>query len=810
MNMKQLYVKQLFVGLALIAGSAMASGRGTTVTTGSGDYNVDTVFHAKVGPGTTQTQLRLTGATYNLDVFYLTVDQRAPGVSIRTLSGADKLAGNATTSSMAIKHSHDGLHYFAGSNGDFYFTGGNASNGTSLVGTPVCAFAVDREIFRTSESSYQFSVDIEGVARICRLSFQNGTVSHGDVTVPFKTINTDAQDNSVTLFTSKYYGTSNHPGLAGNCSEVTARLVEGDDFLAGCSYRMEVTSEPTRTGDIAIPDGGFVILGRGTADQFVAGLKPGDIVTFDNITVTPEGDRIIPSCIMSGNPKNVGGGVNLNSESERGDASQRHPRTGIGISADGNTIVMMVVDGRSASSAGCTTGTLGDLLMFAGCAEGVNLDGGGSSTLYTEALGVRNDCSDSRERAVANAIYAVLEAPEDNEVAEICFYDYNPEMPYLGIYVPRVIAFNKHGLAIDTDYKDYTLSCGNGLGEITADGRGVFITGRGMHAITATAGNLSVSMPVTVADASEATLVSPSVIVDDTHPYQIELYSTVRGNHVELNAAALTWKSSDESIATVDANGTVHAVANGSTTIIGTLGDLVIEQAVVVENHASAWQPLFDMTAMPGWKQLKGDITGLEVTPGTEGFGVDFTISKTRNPRVQLNITDATTYGIPEALDIDINAGNTVLSRVTLSVLPANSDDQTAMVAENVTGTTRVRYMLKDYFGEDCQTIFPLQLKSLLFNFGNAVGETCHFDVTSMWANYDITQGVSNVSADASPLAVIVRGGEALLSTPARSIIVADLSGRIVATGSGTSIALPAGHGIALMTVDGVTVKVAY
>ncbi|MDE6287522.1 MAG: hypothetical protein K2M00_01900, partial [Muribaculaceae bacterium] len=223
-------MKKFLLPAMLLAMCASTSwGRGTTVVTGSGTYDVDTIFHAKVGPGTTQTQLRLTGPS-SMNVFYLTIDQTTPGVSIRTLSGGNKVAGNGTTSSMARNHSHDGLHYFAGSNGDFYFTGGKATNGSSIVGTPVCAFTVDREVFRTSNSSYQFSVDMEGVARVCRLNFQKGTATHGDQTVAFKAINNDAPNNGGTLYTSKFWGSSNQTGLAGNCSEVTARLVEGDNF----------------------------------------------------------------------------------------------------------------------------------------------------------------------------------------------------------------------------------------------------------------------------------------------------------------------------------------------------------------------------------------------------------------------------------------------------------------------------------------------------------------------------------------------------------------------------------------------------
>ena len=94
------------------------------------DYTVDTLFHAKIGPGTTQTQLRLEGPS-PLNVFYLTVDRTTPNVTIRAVSGTDKVAGTSRTSVMAQTKSKDGLLYFAGTNGDFYWTGGTATNGTS-------------------------------------------------------------------------------------------------------------------------------------------------------------------------------------------------------------------------------------------------------------------------------------------------------------------------------------------------------------------------------------------------------------------------------------------------------------------------------------------------------------------------------------------------------------------------------------------------------------------------------------------------------------------------------------------------------
>ena len=60
------------------------------------DYRVDTTFHAKIGPGTTQTSLLLTGPDTTLTVFYLTVDLTDPYVDIRTVCATDHLAGAQT------------------------------------------------------------------------------------------------------------------------------------------------------------------------------------------------------------------------------------------------------------------------------------------------------------------------------------------------------------------------------------------------------------------------------------------------------------------------------------------------------------------------------------------------------------------------------------------------------------------------------------------------------------------------------------------------------------------------------------------
>ncbi|MFP4484948.1 MAG: phosphodiester glycosidase family protein [Spirochaetaceae bacterium] len=60
----------------------------------------------------------------------------------------------------------------------------------------------------------------------------------------------------------------------------------------------------------------------------------------------------------------------------------RHPRTAVGVSADGRMVYIVVAEGRMGSrSIGLTLSEVGLWLRLLGAADGLNLDGGGSSTL---------------------------------------------------------------------------------------------------------------------------------------------------------------------------------------------------------------------------------------------------------------------------------------------------------------------------------------------------------------------------------------------------------------------------------------------
>lgn len=90
---------------------------------------------------------------------------------------------------------------------------------------------------------------------------------------------------------------------------------------------------------------------------------------------------------------------------------KRHPRTALGIREDG-TWLIVVVDGRRPTlSVGMTLAELAQLMKSLGCRDALNLDGGGSSTLYLYGQVVNVPSDLTGERPVSDAIL-VLRKPK--------------------------------------------------------------------------------------------------------------------------------------------------------------------------------------------------------------------------------------------------------------------------------------------------------------------------------------------------------------------------------------------------------------
>lgn len=134
--------------------------------------------------------------------------------------------------------------------------------------------------------------------------------------------------------------------------------------------------------------------------------------------VVPDSNRLwerqLPdSNIMTAGPMLIRGGALVPQRDDRTFVTKRHNRTALGLKADGTTL-LLVADGRFRHRAeGLSLTELERVMLWLGCTEAINLDGGGSTTMYVRGKddnGIVNYPSDNNQhdhqgqRPVSNAI----------------------------------------------------------------------------------------------------------------------------------------------------------------------------------------------------------------------------------------------------------------------------------------------------------------------------------------------------------------------------------------------------------------------
>ncbi len=81
-----------------------------------------------------------------------------------------------------------------------------------------------------------------------------------------------------------------------------------------------------------------------------------------------------------------------------------NPRTAI-CKTPNNHFLMITIDGRATDKRGMSLDDLAQYLLWLGCSDGINLDGGGSTTMWINTEGVVNYPSDGSERYVSNGLF---------------------------------------------------------------------------------------------------------------------------------------------------------------------------------------------------------------------------------------------------------------------------------------------------------------------------------------------------------------------------------------------------------------------
>ena len=474
---------------------------------------------------------------------------------------------------------------------------------------------------------------------------------------------------------------------------------------------------------MAIPADKVVLSGHGTMAAALDALNIGDEVTV-NMSLKFDGEEVdVAQCIGGDTYALI---VNNGQVEQSNFWNEVHPRTAFGTSEDGTIQYFLVVDGRSVKSAGCTTKVLGEIIHHYGAYKAVNWDGGGSSCLYVRNLGQMNNGSDGSERACGNGMFAVANVPEvDNTIASIAPYMPIYSLPRYGVALPKFLGYNKYGVMIDTDVQGVTLSCDPALGEILEDGR-FLASGENGGTLRASLGDITTELEVRLIASAPIAIRLDSVLCDAAHPYTVEVQGAVGNTTIDLLAAALTWTSLNPEIAAVDETGAITGIANGTTQVIGQLGefaDTILVHVEIPTGNEMLWD---DFRIADNWK-LKGSSgfnPGLIVPEDAEApVNLLFTYKSARSPYIQFE-REAPIYSRPDTIRIPMTT-DAIFSKIYATVRANNAMQGVNITIEpNAAGDIVLDIPVEHYFGTDV-AIWPLhfELVKCFLNTSTEKGE---------------------------------------------------------------------------------------
>lgn len=173
----------------------------------------------------------------------------------------------------------------------------------------------------------------------------------------------------------------------------------------------------TNIGNSMIPQDGYVLSASGTKKQELLNfLAVGNkLDRYSSVSANP-GSMFSPSSfsfedITNGVPQLIKDSkIDITWEQEKASKSfveTRHPRTAVAKLKDGK-FLMLTVDGRTEESAGLDLYDLAKLMLELGATDAMNLDGGGSTTMFLDGKVMNKPSDKEGERKVGDAILVTL------------------------------------------------------------------------------------------------------------------------------------------------------------------------------------------------------------------------------------------------------------------------------------------------------------------------------------------------------------------------------------------------------------------
>lgn len=341
--------------------------------------------------------------TLSIDI--LEIDFTKNNFELRAVKANNLLNDKATTSEMVSVLTDSDYNVISAINADFFEDDGEIINNMIFNGRFVKAVKFTDSPFNDFVNT-QFAVTDDKIFLMEQFVFSGQLILTDGVSESINRINSKADSNSITLYNSfqgEFTPQSPHNWYM---SETPLNLIKQNLDTLFC-----VVSDSFYHGGNTIINSKYVLsVNNKFAHYLEREINLGDTLKII-LGFNPISNNI--NTLLGGWPRLVKDGINLvKSDSTLEGVFPRfskvkHPRTGIGFSKDSTTIYFITVDGRQESSSGMALEEFAELMIEQGIYQGLNFDGGGSTTMVINKKVVNNPSDQTGERKVGNCLMLI-------------------------------------------------------------------------------------------------------------------------------------------------------------------------------------------------------------------------------------------------------------------------------------------------------------------------------------------------------------------------------------------------------------------
>lgn len=404
--------------LSLVVFSSSVFGESAT---GTFDVLFSDSVVVPIGNGVTFERRTLLTSSGWIQMSVIRVNLSSPGIAVGPV-----LADGSLTSPKAVTSIADAAGLIAAINGDFFDIGATSA--------PLSFLAQGGKMIRSPRKDPDFAslaICNDGTGLLGQWRWEGVLRGPNGLEITLAGLNEISVPADLAVIYDQHWSWARHPGNADvwhlmirdgiveSCASgwPTPRLSSPGDGNGASDAPRGWLGTPgeaglTIDGD-ACPstpsyDGVLYVVLRGHSAQIAQALSPGDRVSIEG-SLTPPTPGLWTA--FSGKPVLVQDGAIVRGLWQYTGIQSllAAPRTAVGLSEDGTTLIMAVVDGRLPGARGVTLDELAKIMISLGAHEALNLDGGGSSTAaildpVTDCVILANRPSGGVQRRVPYAV----------------------------------------------------------------------------------------------------------------------------------------------------------------------------------------------------------------------------------------------------------------------------------------------------------------------------------------------------------------------------------------------------------------------